>query len=108
MEKKSREGETFVTALINRLTEAKKTQAVGYNRDLVISIPKNIVDTHPGAQQVLLMSGKISRTPELNLKVDLEQSTTDGLNRERVKLLDLVFHITSETDLDGAISLLEK
>lgn len=108
MEKKSRAGETFVTALINRLTEAKRLQGLGHTRDIVVSIPQHIASTNLEAQKIMKLSGEMNRTPELHLAVDLETSTTDGRNREQLKLFDLVFHITSQTDLDRAISLLER
>lgn len=103
---KKRDGETFTTALIHRLQETKAIGEVGHTREIVISVPKELVDTEAKAQSFVKKAGMISRDPALKLEVKMEPKEIKDIEGNPRVLLDFVFSVTKETNIDAVIQFI--
>lgn len=102
LDKKERKEETFTTALRNRLEEMKEVGATGYTRELVISVPKDIIDTNSEARKFVKLAGSISRDKEVNIPVKMEPTKVPTADKT-ILLLDFVFSVTESSLVDKAI-----
>lgn len=105
-DKNDRTGETFATALINRLKETRDKGNVGYARDIVISLPKSAIDTSEDAVFFLQKSGEISRDESLGLPVELEYTKAKDINGNAIIIVDIVFKYTEATDVEAVAKFL--
>lgn len=103
---KKREGETFLTALIHRLEEMKEIGEVGHTRDIVITVPRDLVDEDAKAQKFVAKAGAINRNESLNLPTLMEARNDKDKEGKQLVLIDFVFSVSKETDIDSAIEFL--
>lgn len=99
VEKKERKDETFTSALRKRLEEVKEIGDTGYAREVLITVPKDIVETNPQARKFIKLAGEILRDKKCNMEVAMEPKSVQVSEDENVNVLDFVFKVTPDTDI---------
>lgn len=102
-EKKDRTGETFTSALKKRLEEVRDIGDTGYTREVVISVPKDIIESNGEARRFVKIAGEIKRDTKSNVGVAMEPMTIAKNEDENTTILDFVFSVTKETDITHII-----
>lgn len=98
-EKKERKDETFTSALRKRLEEIKEIGDTGYAREVLITVPKDIIETNPQARKFIKVSGEILRDTKCGMGVAMEPKSVQVSEEEFVKVIDFAFKVTPDTDI---------
>ena len=98
-EKKERKDETFMSALRKRLEEVKDIGDTGYAREVLITVPKSIVESNPQARKFIKIAGEILRDTKGNMEVAMEPKSVQVSEDETIQVLDFVFKVKKETDI---------
>lgn len=105
-EKADRKGETFSSALINRLRETQEIGDTGYVREVVITVPKDSLNDSLDAKTFIKMAGEISRDSSFGLPVNLENVTAPDLSGNPIVLINVVFKYSDKTNVARVIEFL--
>lgn len=97
--KKERKGETFTSALRKRLEEVRDIGDTGYTREVVISVPKDIIESNGEARLFVKTAGEIKRDTKAKIGVAMEPMTIAKNEEENTTILDFVFSVTKDTDI---------